>query len=970
MATLAVRLLGPPIAELDGVPMEVDTRKATALLAYLAMTDRPHGRDPLAGLLWPDYDQASARAALRRTLSTLRKGLAGGWLVTRGDLIELERAGLELDTEQFRSLVQRSAEHEHPSPAVCDECLKTLGEALVLYRDDFMYGFSLRDSADFDDWRSLEAGALRREFSDALDRVTGGQIARGDLAAAIRSAQRRLALDPLHEPAHRTLMLLLAWTGERSAALRQYRDCVRILDEELGVSPLEETSQLYHAIVEDHVPEPPRDAVRDEARQPAERDTETPAHAGAPALVGRDAEWQAVRSAYNGIEGTGHLIAIEGEAGIGKTRLVEELTKHASAQGALTLTARSYEAESVLVYSVFVQLLRAALASQRGQVVTAELSTQAISELARLLPELRERRPDAPDPVPLDSAGAQGRLFDAVVEALARVCDGGPAALLVVEDLHWADEASIELLSYLAHRLTGRPICLAATWRSETTAAGGVLRRLVHEGQREGWATLVSLQRLSIEAVAQLVEASVPDAFNMEGVAGRLYEESEGVPFFVVEYLAALARQRDAGDESVWSLPGGVRELLHSRVATISEAGQQVLTAAGVIGRSFEFDVLREASGRSEEEAVSALEELLREGIVTELGAEAGELAYDFSHEKLRTLVYEETSLARRRLLHRRVAGALARHTRGRDRGLVAGQIALHYRQAGQDEAAAEHYRIAGEHARSLYANAEAMAHFEAALALGHGRAAELHEAIGDLHTLAGRYHEALQSYETAAALGDAGRLAVLEHKLAALHHRRGEWELAERHFAAALEELQKLEQQGASARLYADWSLTAYQQDDLARAVDLAEQGLALAEQTDDAAALTQAHNILGILAGARGERDGAIGHLEQSLALAEEVADTSARIAAMNNLALACAAQGDVARAIDLTQGALEACVQVGDRHREAALHNNLADALHAAGRTDEAMEHLKQAVAIFAEIGPEDGPAPPEIWKLTEW
>ncbi|MEX1252818.1 MAG: AAA family ATPase [Dehalococcoidia bacterium] len=972
MPRLVVRLLGPPIAELDGAPIEVDTRKATALLAYLAVTERPHARDSLAALLWPDYDQTSARAALRRTLSTLRKALASGWLTTQGDLIGLDRDDLWLDAERFHSLAAPRADHPHPPSEPCADCLVALEEALGLYRDSFLAGFSLRDSPEFDDWQSLQAEALRRELAEALDRLVAGYIAGEDYSAAARHAQRRLALDPLHEPAHRTLMLLYAWTGERGAALQQYRACVRALDEELGVAPLEDTSRLYHAIVGDQAPPPPRRSVP-AATTPAPERSPGPgppaARAGPLALAGRDIEWRALKAAYERTDADGHLVVLEGEAGIGKTRLAEELMAHASARGARVLVAHCYEGESALVYGPFIQALRAAVASERGKELLARLPAQIVAELSRLAPEVRDQRPDTPEPSPLDSPGAQGRLFDAVTETLGQLCARPPAGVLLLEDLHWADEASLDLLSYLARRLRARPMCVVGTWRSESTAAGGRLRRIIQDGQRDGWATLVSLSRLTAAAVADLVEAGAPGA---GAIAGRLFEETEGVPFFVVEYLASLAEGSSPADDDEWALPGGVRELLRSRVASVSEAAWQVLTTAGVVGRSFEFNVLRDASGRSEEEAVTALEELMQHGLVAEVGREgAGDVAYDFSHEKLRTLVYEETSLARRRLLHRRVAAALTRNARGRrDRGLVAGQIAFHYRLAGDDAEASEYYRLAGEHARALYANAEAVSHFQAALALGHARPAELHEAIGDLHTLAGEYGAALHSYETAAALAEPARAAVLAHKLAALHHRRGEWELAERHFASALDELEKTGRVDESARLYADWSLTAYRQGDVARALELAERSLSLAQGAADRSALAQAHNILGILAGARGERDAALEHLEQSLALADELGDLGAQVAAMNNLALAHVARGEAARAIELTERALAACTALGDRHREAALHNNLADALHGEGRTDEAMEHLKQAVAIFAEIGADEGPSQPEIWKLTEW
>ena len=373
--------------------------------------------------------------------------------------------------------------------------------------------------------------------------------------------------------------------------------------------------------------------------------------------------------------------------------------------------------------------------------------------------------------------------------------------------------------------------------------------------------------------------------------------ETEGLPFFVVEYLAAISNGLLEGEQAGWSLPGGVRDLLRSRLTVVSETGKQLLNTAAVIGRSFDFDTLREASGRGEEEAVEGLEELIGQGLVAEMRAtgedtgspgalpggrsEAGGLMYDFSHEKLRALVYEETSLARRRLLHRRVAEALAGHGRSpRGEGAPAGQIAHHYEQAGEDGLAADFYKRAGEHARALYANAEAISHFQAALALGHPDAAALHEAIGDLHTLQGEYTAAVQSYR--AALGDPVTSSTdtgdqrpatdnsaprIEHKLGGVYLRRGAWELAEGHFERALQALQDegSAANGVRARVLADWSLAAYRRGDVQRAVDLANQALALAGEGQDRRALAQAHNMLGILASHSGDLQAARGHLER---------------------------------------------------------------------------------------------------------
>ena len=518
-------------------------------------------------------------------------------------------------------------------------------------------------------------------------------------------------------------------------------------------------------------------------------------------------------------------------------------------------------------------------------------------------------------------------------------------------------------------------MCLLATWRSENVPAGHRLRGLVAELRRTGAATLLPLSRLDAASVEELVQTARTSGVDVPGaVEEALYRETEGLPFFVVEYLSAMPRVSEQGHRGEWEVPTGVRDLLQSRLASASETGRQLLSAAAAVGRSCSFDVLRDASGRSDEETVTALEDLMARGLVGEVPRTDGdgEPAYDFAHERLRDLVYELTSLARRRLLHRRIAEALSSRAAGRpELGAEASQIAHHYQLAGQEAEAAEHFKLAGEHARSLYANAEALAHFRVSLGLGHPDAPWLHQAIGDLLTLSGEYAEAISSYETAAALSELGALASVEHRLGNVHHRRGEWDLAASHFQSALAALADNGPSGLQARLHADWSLTLHHQGQTAAALELAGKALELAESAADTSALAQAHNIVGILAKSQGDFERGREHLERSLALGEELDHLAgARVASLNNLALVLLEVGQTERALELAESALKLCASQGDRHREAALHNNLSDMLYRAGRAEEAMAHLKQAVAIFAEIGEEAGTMQPEIWKLVEW
>jgi DNA-binding SARP family transcriptional activator len=927
VSSLTISLLGQPQIEVDGSPLEVDTRKAVALLAYLAVTGRPARRELLADLLWPEYEPGNARAALRRTLSVLRAALGGRWLSTSRETVSLAGEGLELDIDRFRRLL-------------ADE---RADEAVALYRGDFLEGFGLRDSAEFDHWQVGEGQALRRELGGGLEQVALERAASGDLEAAIVYARRRLELDPLAESGHRLLIRLYAWVGDRSAAIEQYRACVRALHRELGVAPLAETTELYEQVSAGRlVPPPAAAAPAPVSLQP---------HRPLP-FVGRDRELGSLASGWRSAAPEGRLLVVVGEAGIGKTRLLDELVGQAGAEGAASVVVRAAEAEGELPYAVVLEALRQAAARPDAAREVAELPAGLVADVSRLVPELAELRPGLPPLPPTDSPGASSRFVRSVAVLLAACCAGAEPGLLVVDDAQWVDAASLEVLGYMARRLREWPICIVLAWRGDEVSSGHALRELLADARRSGIAQLVSLERLDRAAVSELARAA-----SAESAADRLFTQTAGLPLFVVEYLADLGA--DGGSD----VPESVAELLRARATDVSEGARQVLAAAAVLGSPFDFDTLRDTSGRSEEEIVTALEELESRGLLGEDGE-----GYAFAHDSMRSVVYGDTSLARRRVLHRRAAESLAARS-PRERTERAAVVAEHYRLAGRDPDAAEFHRLAGERARELMALSEAISHFEAALALSHPDEAALHEAVGQALTVAGDYAGALASLEAAAALtADRAQLGRIEYELGTVRHRSGEWELAAARYEAAAAAFEA--DPGMLARVQADRSLNEHRRGRTEDAAALARSALHLAEQAADTAALAQAHNILGILAASLGAPAEARVELHHSLDYARALGDGNATVAALNNLALLERADGDLSRAVELTREALALCTAQGDRHREAALRNNLADLLHASGEAEEAMEELKRAVAIFAEIGGEPGEAPAEIWKLVQW
>ena len=951
----------------DGAPVVVDTRKATALLAYLAVSGEPHRRDALAGLLWPEADGARAAGALRRTLSAIRTAVGPQRLAADRASVGLVTDDLEVDVWSARAILRSCGDHGHPIAQTCSACIDPLTQVAQLHRGTFLEGFALRDSAPFDDWQFFTAEELNRELAGVLERLVAALAAEGRVADAIPAARRRLALDPLHEPAHRDLIRLYAWNEEHSAALRQYRECVRVLDRELGVSPLQETTEVYEEVLEHRLQPPvarPAHVIVAPAEPAPAADTTVPATA--VPFVGRaDARDEVLRAVERAGDG-GAVVVVEGEAGIGKTRLISEVLADEAAAGRHTIMVRCYEGESGLAYGVLVDALRAAQ-EMRGSEWLDQLPADIAGEVSRLLPEIAARRPDLGELPSLDGPGARSRFIDALGRALASAAENSVAGVVVCEDLQWVDDASLEVLVHLARRIAQRRIALVLTWRSELVDRGHELRRLSSEARRDARLTAVSLQRLDPPAVTEALAAVGLDEPEL---AARVSAETEGLPLLVVEYARALVEDPASLDGA---LPGGARDVLASRLDAVTEAAGQVLVTAAVIGRSFELDVLTDASGRTEEEVAAAIDELLARNLVAEVSDSGSDrrqaVTYDFTHDQLRRLAYDTAALARRRLLHRRVATALEVRARRGGGDALAGVIAGHWTGAGDDLNGAAWEARAGAYAASLLALPEAITHYRTALALGHPDVAAIHERLGDLWTLQGSYGQAVNAFESASALADASESAALEHKLGVVNHRLGRWDLAERHYERSLSLLVGTVEPELRARVIADRGLNAYRRGDHDAAQSLAQEASRTAATAGDGASEAQAENLLGLLARSRNDLVEARRRLRRSLDMARALGDAAAETSALNNLSLAVGAAGDTAEALRRAQLALERSAAVGDRHREAALHNNVADLLQASGSAEEAMTHLKQAVAIFAEVG-EPGVLSPEVWKLVDW
>ncbi|PYM92439.1 MAG: hypothetical protein DME04_15475 [Candidatus Rokuibacteriota bacterium] len=680
----------------SGDAVALPTRKAQALLAYLALPlGRAHPRDKLASVLWGGIREESARASLRQALFSLRRALGGeasAVLRQEGDLVALSPAAVEVDVADFeRAVATGSAE--------------SLARAAELYRGDLLAGLGV-DETPFEEWLLGERERLRELALEGLAKLLAQQRKDGMLEPAVQTALRLLMLDPLQEPVHRTLMRLYAQLERRGAALRQYQQCVSVMQRELGVEPQAETKALYQEILRER----PRRARPDSATERGELSQVVEHGAlGATAeteLIGRTADVeQLCRTLDAAIAGAGRVVAVLGEGGIGKSRLVSELGGVAAGRGMTVLLGRSYESEQILPFGPWVDAMRAGRIAADAELL-ARLGPTLRPELARLLPEIG----DAPA---AGSGATDARLvFESVAQLITQLAERRPV-LVVLEDLHWADETSARLLAFAGRRLAGSRVVLIATAREEEMVDAPALRRAIDDLQREDRVTTLALRPLSRPDTLALVRAfaRLGDEAELERVGERAWAASEGNPFVAVETVRAHADNAWVAHEGGLALSERVREIVGRRLERLSERGQSLAAVAAVIGREFEFTLLQRAAGLEGEEAAAGVEELVRRGVLQGVGER-----FDFIHDRIREVVSGRLLSPRRKLLHLRVAEALEA-ARSHDPDVEMLSIGLHYRDAEVWDKAVTCLRQASLLAAQRAAYREAASGFDHALA-------------------------------------------------------------------------------------------------------------------------------------------------------------------------------------------------------------------------------------------------------------
>jgi DNA-binding SARP family transcriptional activator len=749
--TLHIHLLGDFLLVSGDRPVTtVTVPRLQSLLAYLVLhRTAPQDRSHLAFLLWPDSTEAQAHTNLRKLLYQLRQAFPYADYCIQADKHSLQ---WQTTTDVSWTLDVLDFEHELAQAEQAEQNQDTKAMRQVLEQAVHLYTGDLLPSC-YDEWILPERDRLRQMYLQAAERLIALLEQERDYDAAITAAQQLLRQDPLHEATYRQLMRLYALLGDRAAALRVYHTCARTLERELGTEPGEATRAVYESLLQsDTSSMTPTGSL-------TSRGTEAP-------LVGRKEEWQQLQAAWRKVTGGHpHMVILSGEAGIGKTRLAEEMKAWVDRQGMTTASARCYAAEGRLAYAPVTTWLR----TDAIQASLSALDPIWLTEVSRLVPDVLVKRPKLPRPASMMEEWQRQHFFEALARTLL---NARQPLLLLLDDLQWCDNETLEWLHYLLRFEPGVRLLLTGTVRSEEILSGHPLVPFLGALQRAGLVTEVALRPLNTIETASLAEHITGHQLDPATI-NTLYSETEGNPLFVVEMVRAGTLEQGGRAQTVAGnalplltqpasmLPPTVQTVLSTRLAQLSPLAREVANVAAVIGHEFMFVVLARASRESENTVVRGLDELWQRRILREQDAGTAE-TYDFSHDKLRDQAYASLSPAHRHLLHRHVAEALE-EVYAKDLDAISGQIAAHYERAGLPGQAIPYYRRAGEVAMRIYANAEAIAAYQQAATLleagspGNVQqetqweiAAHVYESLGDIFEVTGQLREARQAFQHA----------------------------------------------------------------------------------------------------------------------------------------------------------------------------------------------------------------------------
>ncbi len=714
MSTLKIAMLGPPEVEHRGYQLTFSERKALALLAYLGAEGGMHERQRLTRLLWPESDMAHGRTMLRITLLHLRHILEEdaspereSHLFITHDTLGLDLAsGVDLDLHALEAAWKLVRVLPAPE-AVQGEVRRTLiaqfQRAAALCRGGFLQDFTLRDTLDFDNWVCMQQGYWYQRIEQVFDWLSRLQSAEGSLEQAIATVERWRCFDPLSEDISLRLMQLQFATGNRIAALKTYQAYQDVLMRELCAKPSPKLVALADMLRNSSPPQ----GKNSHPQLPGPHASPVRPFLNVP-FVGRGAEVSRLMTLYElAVRSRPQVVLLEGEAGIGKSRLAAAFLDWARAQGADVLTGRTFQTSQRLPYRPLLEALRTRFEQEAD--LRQWLGDAWLTQLSRLLPDLRERYPDLPPPT-IDGAFASCRVFEALARLSHALAAQAPL-LLFADDIQWADAATLDVFQYLARYWTehGTPALLLLSRRTETREMDPEMSQWLASLRNTLSLTRLELGSLSAQDTFQIVReladtdgaqpylpgdsrdtsgcdkqpsaqpVQIPtSSLSLERFGAWLFAETKGQPFYLRALLQTLLEQGVlvprliAGSGWVFEphpslldaplpdnlLPSEVRELIQRRLARLSSPARTLLAAGAVLGQDFTFEELCRVAQLAPKEGLAALDEalqslLLRESSHRREGSRG--VSYHFADDKILQVVYAAAGDARRRVLHGRV---------------------------------------------------------------------------------------------------------------------------------------------------------------------------------------------------------------------------------------------------------------------------------------------------------------------------
>ncbi len=691
MEGLVLHLFGPPeVALPHGEPARrLASPKCLALLAFLALEPGPHPREELATLLWGDFPEPAARASLRQALKRIRDAI-GGQLRLEHDIAQLT-GPFSCDAIEFQDAVRRD-----PAEAARFDVAR------------FLSGLAPHRAPAFDEWASTKRRRLLRQYEEVTAVLARRAMAASRWREAATWADAWLACEPMSEEATRVAVEAAYLAGDRGAALAHfatYRDKLRA---DLGAKPSAALQQLVRRI----------DGDEGARRARAPRRTPEPATPSfACSLIGREQGWRLLTRAWSAATtGRGGLVLIEGEAGVGKTRLAEDFLRFAATEGGTVVRGRGYDARSGIPLGPVVELLRDALDAPG----VATTHTEWLSEVVRLVPELRQRFPAVPPPGPPARATERWRLFEGVAQVFLAVADERPTALFV-DDLQWCDADTCALLHFLVRRLEASPALVVAALAVDELERDAPAARLCRALRSRARATVVSLPALTEDQVWQMIRemGHLKSAAGARRFAGRVFGVTDGNPFHIVElaktlFAQGLLAQDEARGE--WTaaaaepygmhefpLPTTVQLAIAERVARLPYVLRDLLAVVAVAGARCRVDVIAPVLGISRLRAAALADELVARHLLAAEGP-----VYRCAHPIVAAVVRADLTASHLKELHRALALAL-QDAPGGDAREAAGEIAHHADRSGERAIAFRHSVLASEAATTRYAFDEAL---------------------------------------------------------------------------------------------------------------------------------------------------------------------------------------------------------------------------------------------------------------------